>query len=501
MTIDTTLIPPVLPSLPTAAHGIFFLVNIKTKAIPRVLVMGTGYVGLTTAVGLASRGIPAVAFEIDPEKRDMINSGEVPFFEPSLSDLLKESLQRGFHVSDRIETSDITIITVGTPSRSDGSIDLTYVKSASEMLGRTLENKNDYHVVVVKSTVVPGTTENVVRPAVESCSRRSVGSDLGLVMNPEFLREGSAVKDMFEPDRIVIGESDTRAGDAISRLYEVYYGSSAMPPVLRTSIVNAEFIKYASNAFLATKISYINTIANIAQKIPGADVEVIAKGIGMDRRIGRSFLNAGLGFGGSCFPKDVNALIALSRTLGYEPVLLQDVEGVNYLQFEHALEEARVALGESFEGKTITLLGLAFKPETDDIREAVSLRIIESLLSSGASIRAYDPAANGNVARRFPTVRQKISYLESAKDALQGSDCCIIVTEWDEFRKLEPEDFISSMRTPVLIDGRRIYDPVKFRGKMKFSAIGLGGKESIAIPQGQSTGEKKILLDYALVVE
>ena len=442
---------------------------------PRISIVGFGYVGLTTAVCFASRGLFVRGFDVDNAKVSEINNGVVPFHEPQVSDLLKDSLKTGFTASsDKIELGDIIFITVGTPSASDGSIDLMYIKSASEMIGKALKNSRGYRLIIVKSTVVPGTTEGVVKPIIESSSGKKVGDGFGLAVNPEFLREGSAVKDMYEPDRLVIGEYDRRSGDVLESFYKIFY-QDKMPSLLRTNLVNAEFIKYANNAFLATKISFANTIANIAQRVPGADVTVIAKGIGLDNRIGSRFLNAGLGYGGSCFPKDVKALISLAKTVGYNPLLLEDVEDVNLRQFEIAVAQAKSAIG-GFLGKTVTLLGLAFKPETDDVREAVSARMINRLLLEGAQIRAYDPIATKNMARMFPTGKDSnIVYADSALEALQGSDCCFVVTEWSEFMNLKPEDYLRCMRTPVLIDGRRIYDPQKFIGKVKiFLAIGLG---------------------------
>ncbi|MDH2900688.1 MAG: UDP-glucose/GDP-mannose dehydrogenase family protein [archaeon] len=452
----------------------------RQKALQKstVSVIGLGYVGLTTAVVFAKNGIPVVGYEIDPKRAQKIREGAVPFEEPMVKELLKESLKAGtFKVDEKIsKLSDIVFLTVGTPSdKRDGGIDLTFVKSVSKMIGEVLRSSDklvDYPVVVVKSTVVPGTTENTVKPIIEEASGKKVGCDFGLAVNPEFLKEGAAVQDMFEPDRIVIGEFDKRSGDTLERFYQWFY-EKKMPPVVRTNLVNAEFIKYASNAFLATKISFINSIANIAQKTPGADVSIIAEGIGLDNRIGRKFLNAGLGYGGSCFPKDVRALIAFSKQARYSPVLLDAVDSINQNQGSVAVK----MIDEVFEGnggskgKTIAVLGLAFKPNTDDIREAVSIRIIKQLLSSGAKLKVYDPVAMPNVEMEFGN---SLTYSKSSLEAIEDSDCAIIVTEWDEFKKLEPKDYFERMKTPIIIDGRRIYDSEKFGKALKFKAIGLG---------------------------
>lgn len=447
----------------------------------RISVIGSGYVGLATALGFASNGFRATAFEIDSVKRERINRGDVPFVEPGLHELLKSSLEKGFQVEESLKLGEITFLTVGTPGKNDGSIDLTYIKEASRMIGRALATQDTYVVIVVKSTVVPGTTENVILPLLEAESGKKVGRDFGLVMNPEFLREGSAVRDMMTPERVVIGEYDSRSGDAVESLYDRFYKRSSfkIPPIIRTSVVNAEFIKYASNAFLATKISFINSIANIAQRVPGADVEVIARGMGLDVRIGNKFLNAGLGYGGSCFPKDIRALLSLSQSLGYCASLLGEVERVNERQFETLIDIARDVLG-GFKGKVVTVLGLSFKPGTDDLRDAVSLRMIKALAGEGAFLKAYDPSTADDALKSFlpKEVQQRIALAKSTFESLQDSVCCFVVTEWDEFKHLQPEDFIRHMKNPLLLDGRRIYDPARFILKLKdFYAVGLGRKE------------------------
>jgi UDPglucose 6-dehydrogenase len=442
-----------------------------------VSVIGLGYVGLTTAVSFAKSGVHVLGYEIESKRAEKIQAGIVPFEEPMVDDLLKQSLRSGsFTVGEKIKAiSDLLFLTVGTPSdNKDGSIDLTFVKSASKMIGDALKSADSsvsYPLIIVKSTVVPGTTENTVRPIIEENSKKKAGRDFGLAVNPEFLREGAAVRDMFEPDRVIIGEFDKRSGDILEGFYKQFY-QKKVPPLVRTNLVNAEFVKYASNAFLATKISFINTIANLAQLIPGADVTVIAHGMGLDERIGRRFLNAGLGYGGSCFPKDVRALASLSRQLGYFPILLDAVDAINQNQANVAVKMIEeIFQKEGLKTKTISILGLSFKPNTDDIREAVSIRIIKQLLSLGANLKVYDPAAMSNVEREFGKL---LSYAKTSHEALQDADCALIVTEWDEFQKLEPKDFIERMRNPIVIDGRRIYDPEKFRKALWFKAIGLG---------------------------
>jgi UDPglucose 6-dehydrogenase len=288
-------------------------------------------------------------------------------------------------------------------------------------------------------------------------------------MNPEFLRQGSAFQDTLNADRVVIGSYDKRSGDALEELYKDFY-SVHVPPIIRTTLSTAELIKYASNAMLATKISFINTIANVCEKIPGADVKDVAAAMGLDKRIGPLFLDAGLGYGGSCFPKDVKALIASSKAFNYTPELLESVENVNHTQPLKAVQFCKQQLG-NIEGKKIAILGLAFKPDTDDMREARVIPIINQLLKEGANVIAYDPVASATAKVIF---NNKIQYATSALDCIKNADCCIIVTEWPEFQKLSPDDFMKNMKQPILIDGRRIYNPETYSAKLKFTAIGLG---------------------------
>jgi len=440
----------------------------------RISIVGTGYVGLCTAAGFASKGYGVIASTRDSEKAGLINRGIPPFYEPGLEELLKKVVDKGnlrcvVGREEAILDTDITFIAVATPSNPDGSINLQHIAGSAQEIGEALSKKDAYHLTVMKSTVVPGTTQNLVKSALERFSNKKCGVDFGLCMNPEFLREGSAVHDTFHPDRIVIGEYDKKSGDLLETLYKDFYGKG-VPPMVRTNLPTAELIKYASNSLLATKISFVNQIANLCQKIPGADVVKVAEAVGLDHRIGPHFLRAGLGYGGSCFPKDVKALISYSEGLGYSPVLLRAVEAVNEAQPLQALSLAKRLMGE-VRGKRIAVLGLAFKPNTDDIREAVSIKLIEGLLKEGARIIAYDPAAMVNAKR---ALGDRIEYASSVTECIRGSDGCILATEWDEFKNLKAEDFIENMAKPTVVDGRRIYDPETFSKKMGFAAIGLG---------------------------
>jgi len=440
----------------------------------KISIVGTGYVGLCTAVAFADKGFHVITSTHDEKKMADINSAIPPFYEPGLKELMEQTVSSDHlkcisDIASAVAETEVTLIAKGTPSRSDGSIDLRYVGEAACEIGKALKHKRAYHLIVVKSTVVPGTTENLVKPILESNSSKHCGKEFGLCMSPEFLRQGSAIQDTLYPDRLVIGEYDQKSGDVLEELYEKSY-KKQMPPIVRTAIPTAELIKYASNAFLATKISFINTIANICQNIPRMDIKTVAKAIGLDSRINPKFLGAGLGYGGSCFPKDVKALIAFSRSSGYNPELLQAVDKTNDEQPGKVIQLAKNNLG-SLQGKRFAILGLAFKPNTSDLREARSIRMINELIDEGAEVIAYDPVAKSNAEKIFGDT---ISYADSPKECLKNADCCLIVTEWEELKKLTAEDYKQNMKPPhLIIDGRGIYHPAEFQG-LKFLAIGVG---------------------------
>jgi UDPglucose 6-dehydrogenase len=442
----------------------------------QISVIGIGYVGLSTAIGFTSKGYSVNAVDTDKAKIEKINKGILPFHEPHLQELFENAVKTGRlccapSFEKAIRDTSVTFVAVGTPSKPDGNIDLQYIETAVSRIGNALKKKDTYHLVVVKSTVTPTTTENSLRILIEKHSGKVCGLNFGLCMSPEFLREGSALSDFLHPDRIIIGEFDKKSGDTLEELFKEFYYEN-LPTVVRTNLSTAELIKYASNAFLGTKISFINTMASICEKIPKADVELVAKGIGLDRRIGPLFLNAGLGYGGSCFPKDIKALIAYSKTLDYKPELLESVENVNKIQPLKAIELCKELL-TNLKDAHIAVLGLAFKPNTDDMREAVSIPIINQLLKEGATVTAYDPEANSNAKKIF---KNKIKYASSAIGCLKGADCCIIVTEWAEVKKLKPDDYMKNMRHPIIVDGRRIHNPDDFK-KQKYVAIGLGPRQ------------------------
>ncbi len=416
----------------------------------RISIIGTGYVGLSAGVGFAVKGNEVVCMDIDKKKVEQVNRGKSPIYEPLLDEYLKGVVKEGKlkatdNLHEAMRKSDIVFISVGTPSKKDGSINLKYIKEVSKEIGRSLANKG-YRIIVVKSTVLPETTEKVVIPLLEKYSAKKAGKDFGVCMNPEFLREGRALEDFLKPDRIVIGAIDKRSGDVLEKVYENFQA-----PILRTDLKTAEMIKYASNSLLATKISFSNEIGNIC-KLLGIDVNEVMKGVGLDSRVSGKFLNAGCGYGGSCFPKDVDALIKKAKEMRYEPRLLEEVHELNKRQKVRMVEQLEKKISE-LKGKTICVLGLAFKPDSDDIREASSIRIISKLLEKGAKVKAYDPKAVGNARRIFPDVE----YAESTKEAIEGSDACLLLTEWEEFRDLTDGDF-KTMKNKVILEGRRILD-------------------------------------------
>ncbi len=429
---------------------------------------------MCTAVAFASRGIRTIGIDMDEERIRQILKGEAPLHEPQLDEMLKKVVRKKLLDA----TSDISLatdtrtsfLTVGTPSQPDGSIDLSYVKKATGELGRALQKKQGYHLVVVKSTVIPGTTNSTVKPVLEQSSGKNVGRTLGLCANPEFLKEGTAINDALHPDKIVIGANDKKSASQLKQLYQNFYGRN-LPHVIVTSPETAELVKYASNAFLATKVSFINTIANIAQHHPGVDVNTVAEIIGRDPRIGPLFLKAGPGYGGSCLHKDLQALINHSQQHGYDPPLLKATEETNEEQADRVVQLAEKLTGH-LDQKRIAILGLAFKKDTDDIREASSIRVIDRLRKKGAKIVGYDPMAMPNFESAFGNT---IELAKNPHGALRGADCAIVMTEWDEFRRLKAKDYIAQMRLPILVDARRVYNPAEF-SELKFAGIGFGSE-------------------------
>ncbi len=443
----------------------------------KVSILGTGFIGLCSAACFAGKDIQVLASTHNEKKAKMINEGKAPFYEADLQEIMDdikvnktELLQCLLDPIKAVLETDISMITQGTPMREDKSIDLGYIESTAREIGEALKQKDEYHLVVVRSTVVPGTTRNLVGKIITDISGKVPGKDFGLCMQPEFLAEGRSIEDTLRPDRIVIGETDERSGAMLQEFYEYFYGDHLQNcPILRMNLESAELVKYGNNCLLSTKISYANEFANFAELVPNVDVGQVMKGVGLDYRLNPRFLNAGVGFGGSCFHKDVNAIKAWSKSKGYTSRLLEAVLGINDDQAIHIVDMAEQLAGK-LGGKKVALLGLAFKPGTDDMREAASIRVVNELRKRGITdIIGYDPKANKTAEVEMG---DKIKYAESIEEALKNSECAILITEWDEFKKLKPDDFKKQMKTPNLVDGRRVLDYDVFNKHLPFRAIG-----------------------------
>jgi len=432
-----------------------------------VCVIGTGYVGLVTGAVFADLGNDVICVDKDQSKIEMLQRGEMPIYEPGLEEMVARNVADGrlsftTSLGEGVSKSDVIFIAVGTPPKDDGHADLSAVEEAAKGIAMYMDR---YKVIVNKSTVPIGTGD-LVRDIIERNKVRDVHFDV--VSNPEFLREGSAIADTLYPDRIVVGAPNQNVA---MRLLELY--APLERPMIITDVHSAEMIKYASNAFLATKISFINAIANICEAA-GADVVQVMKGMGMDQRIGPAFLNAGLGYGGSCFGKDVSSLVRTAESYGYDFKLLKAVCEINEEQPRLFLKRMEKTL-KGFKGKTIGILGLAFKPNTDDLRDAKSLVIISELLAKDAKVKAYDPIAMENTKQVFP----QIEYCKNAYEVAEGAHALAVVTEWNEFKLLNLERVKEAMETPIIFDGRNIYDPQRMRRLgFDYHCIGRNAKGS-----------------------
>lgn len=418
-----------------------------------ISVVGTGYVGLVTGTCLADFGNQVICIDVDEEKIATLEAGRIPFYEPGLEEMVKRNAAGGrlrFSTSleEGVSQSDVIFIAVGTPSDKSGHADLSFVKNVAREIGSAM---NGYKVIVTKSTVPTGTGATVAALIRES---QKEPHEFGIVSNPEFLREGSAIEDFMRPDRIIIGTDSVRSMEIISEVYEPLYLLET--PIVKTNVATAEMIKYASNAFLATKISYINEIANICERM-GADVGVVAQGMGLDKRIGPKFLHAGAGYGGSCFPKDTRALVYFGAKAGYHPKIVQAAIDINEERRDEMVEKIRGAIGAELEGKRIGMLGISFKPNTDDIREAPALEIAERLIARGATVQAFDPVSGDLARAAMPALKVVESILEAAEKA----DALVLMTEWNEFRDLDLAGIKEAMNKPVFIDCRNVYEPRK----------------------------------------
>ena len=430
----------------------------------KICIIGTGYVGLVSGACFADIGNTVICVDNDEEKIRHLNAGKIPIYEPGLGEIVKRNKKEGrlffsSSIRDGVKKCAVIFIAVGTPSRDSGEADLTFVENVSREIAASMPS---YRLIVEKSTV-PVNTGEWVEHTIKVFNKRNIKFDVA--SNPEFLREGSAIKDFMKPDRIVIGVKSRKAREMLTELYK-----PLKAPIVVTDIKSAEIIKHASNSFLATKISFINAISDICDKV-GADIVEVARGIGLDRRIGEEFLNAGIGFGGSCFPKDLSAFIRIAERIGYDFGMLKEAQKVNEYQ--------KVLLVKKIEGllwnlskKTITILGLSFKPDTDDVRNAPALDIKEMLRKEGASVKVYDPQAMDKARRILP---KGVEFCKDAYSAAKNSDCILLATEWNEFKELDFKKIRRQMRQPILVDGRNIYDPAEMK-RIGFTYIGIGRK-------------------------
>jgi UDPglucose 6-dehydrogenase len=434
----------------------------RSRRLPRVSIVGLGYVGLSTAVCFATKGLQVTGVDIDGRKLSAIGKGESPLHEAGLGPLLKRVVRRGdltctSDTKSAVLSTSVTFISVGTPSREDGSMDTTYVKQASEQIGVALKEKEAYHVVAVKSTVLPGTSRGIVLPALEKASGKRCGSDFGLAVNPEFLREGSVITDTMSPGAIVLGPFDRKAERTMTALYRRFYRRP--PPKIITSPENAELVKYSANTFRGVQLSFLNTLANISYRTPGADVGEVIKGLSSVMMLDRRYQRPGLGFGGSCVPKDLRALVSYGEGRGGDARILQAALEVNERQPSELVGMAEEASG-GLEGKAVSVLGLAFKANTDDVRESPAIALVKEMLKRGARVRVHDPVAMAKAKRELDAA---VEYCETVTECVRGSDCCFIATDWKEF-KLKPRVYKELMGKPVVLDGRRLYEPSEFKG-------------------------------------
>lgn len=442
----------------------------------RVAMIGTGYVGLVTGTCFAATGNNVICVDVVKEKIDKLNKGIIPIFEPGLDKMVKSAQERGnlsftIDIKKALQKSDICFIAVGTPMGEDGSADLQYVMNAARQIGKYMV----HDMYIVDKSTVPVGTGDMVREAVqEELTKRGSSLHFDVISNPEFLKEGNACQDFMHPDRVVIGSENQKSIEVMQELYEPFIRSSEF--FVTMDIKSAELTKYAANAMLATKISFINEIANISEKV-GADINKVRRGIASDSRIGYSFLNPGCGYGGSCFPKDVKALIKTSRQYNYEPELLFSVENVNARQKMVLVHKITAVFGEDLHGKCFAVWGLAFKPGTDDMREAPAIRLIEELTKRGAQIRAYDPQAMETAKFFYLKDVENITYIKNKYDALNDVDALIIVTEWKEFQSPDFMEIGERMKGDIIFDGRNIYKAKTVHNyNLKYYQIGVQKK-------------------------
>jgi len=433
----------------------------------KIGIIGLGFVGLSLTSVLSSKDFDVVGIDIDEEKCKKISNGITPFFEPDLEKMLKNGLKKKLKITNNfsiIQNCDVIFVTVGTPQNKNGSINLSIIKKAVSTIGENLLINKKKPIILIKSTVIPGTMKKIILPILEKKSNKKDGKDFGLISNPEFLQESSAIRDTKFPHAVVLGGNQTEFMKKANKLFMKLHPNT---PIIITNHQTAEIIKYANNSFLATKISFINQLSNICQNIPEVNIDDIGKTIGLDPRIGKLFLNAGPGYGGSCLPKDMKALINFAKASGINPTLLNAVEEVNTKQLKQIILMIEQKLGD-LASKKITILGTAFKPDTDDVRDSISIELIKKLLKRKALITIHDPKAIENTRDIFGS---RIKYSKSVKDALSKSQCVIIMTQWKQYKKLNNNEF-NHMTKKLVIDCRRIL--AKKELDAEYYALGIG---------------------------
>ena len=435
----------------------------------KIAVIGLGFVGLTLSSVLASKGITTIGIDSDRKKCSKIANGIPTFFEPNLENTLKKALKEKLIITNKLSSAsncDFIFVTVGTPQKKNGEIDLSFIKTVVRSVGKLISKNKKKPIILIKSTVIPRTTKNVILPILEKNSRKKAGKDFGLISNPEFLQEGRAIHDTIKPHAVVLGGYKTKF---MKKTEKFFSWLNPNVPIIISNHQTVEMIKYANNSFLATKISFINQIANICQEIPDTNIDDVADTIGLDPRIGNLFLNAGPGYGGSCLPKDMKAIINLSSKIGVNPTLLTAVEKINKQQINYIVTLIKQNIGK-IKGKKLTILGVAFKPGTDDIRDSMGIDLVKRLLKLGAKIIIHDPKALENARKIF---HDNIKYVKSVPSALKDCQCAIIMTEWKEYEKINNKT-IKHMAKKVIIDSRRIIYNKNLGAK--YFAIGLGQK-------------------------
>lgn len=476
----------------------------------KVTIVGTGYVGLVTGACLAELGHHVFCLDSDATKVTMLNDGGMPIYEPGLQEVVQRNVAEGrlvfsTDVKASVEFGEIQFIAVGTPPREDGSADLQYVHAAARAIGRHMER---YRVIVQKSTVPVGTAEQVARLVRTELELRSKDLDFSVVSNPEFLKEGAAVRDFMQPDRIVLGVADDLPGRrALAALRQLYAAFNRNQERLRIMDVrSAELTKYAANAMLATRISFMNELANLADRL-GADIELVRQGIGSDPRIGYSFLYPGAGYGGSCFPKDVDALCRTAMASGERLAVLEAVQAVNQRQKHVLLDKVHAHFGADLRGRSFAVLGLAFKPDTDDMREAPSRAIVAGLLRAGARVVAHDPVAREQASRALeqdlacePRLLDQLCYAERPVDALEGVDALLLLTEWKHYRAMSPATLKRTMRTPLVFDGRNLWDPQQLAAA-GVAYIGIGRSNLALLEADGQSGQAVQAVQAAQVAQ